>query len=250
MVVLVLLEQTLTEKIVVNSTETVEEKRGRKEKTRLEEMTLASTKAGSQNVFSTREHQWSTTTTTRENPVKKTERNTKQYAGHRRQVSPHFQMRYTGCHLVVTLYPTLCHPVSHFRYKTFCSRRSDDQKSLDPLNTACACSSEPMEGQKVQKFRRGGLPQAFEISSEIGDKRNDVGDKGREHIRQLVVQGFDKIPKPGVFAFQPLNWSCHAHPWCQRRNSQTGENPFSNQETPFQKKRSEASITTQGTYNI
>ena len=113
MVVLVLLEQTLTEKIVVNSTETVEEKRGRKEKTRLEEMTLASTKAGSQNVFSTREHQWSTTTTTRENPVKKTERNTKQYAGHRRQVSPHFQMRYTGCHLVVTLYHTLCHPVSH-----------------------------------------------------------------------------------------------------------------------------------------
>ena len=103
MVVLVLLEQTLTEKIVVNSTETVEEKRGRKEKTRLEEMTLASTKAGSQNVFSTREHQWSTTTTTRENPVKKTERNTKQYAGHRQQVSPHFQMRYTGCHLVVTL---------------------------------------------------------------------------------------------------------------------------------------------------
>ena len=113
MVVLVLLEQTLTEKIVVNSTETVEEKRGRKEKTRLEEMTLASTKAGSQNVFSTREHQWSTTTTTRENPVKKTERNTKQYAGHRQQVSPHFQMRYTGCHLVVTLYHTLCHPVSH-----------------------------------------------------------------------------------------------------------------------------------------
>ena len=90
---------------------------------------------------------------------------------------------------------------------------------------------------------------AFKISSEIGDKRNDVGDKGREHIRQLVVQGFDKIPKPGVFAFQPLNWSCHAHPWCQRRNSQTGENPFLNQETPFQK-RSEASITTQGTYNI
>ena len=145
MVVLVLLEQTLTEKIVVNSTETVEEKRGRKEKTRLEEMTLASTKAGSQNVFSTREHQWSTTTTTRENPVKKTERNTKQYAGHRQQVSPHFQMRYTGCHLVVTLchpvshpvspcippcvtlYPTLCHPVSHFRYNFFYSRRSDDQ---------------------------------------------------------------------------------------------------------------------------
>ena len=82
-----------------------------------------------------------------------------------------------------------------------------------------------------QSFKQR-LSQDFKISKD--DKNDDqqwwykrtatfsFGVKGCEQIWPDVVPRFEKINRLGVFAFQPINCSCYAHPWCQEEHSQTG----------------------------
>ena len=81
---------------------------------------------------------------------------------------------------------------------------------------------------------KGSLSQDFENSSDKNDHQQwwqkeceqattfSFGDKGREQIWQDVVQRFGDSREFGVFAFQPVNCSCHAHPWRQGEDSLTG----------------------------